>query len=74
MYIYVLCAFWFPGMSEENSASSETGVIDGHEPPCGCCKLNLGPLQEQKKILLTIEPSLQLSVDSVFKRPIYRAS
>lgn len=49
MHICALCACCFPGMSEDNSVSSETGVTDGHEPPCGCCKLNLGPLQEQKK-------------------------
>lgn len=30
----------------------------GCDPPCGCWKLNLGPLQEQ--VLSTAEPSLQL--------------
>jgi hypothetical protein len=33
--------------------------MDGCEPPCGCWKLNSGPLEEQS-VLLTAEPSLQL--------------
>ena len=33
-------------------------IIDGCEPPCGCCELNSGPLEEQLE-LLTAEPSLQ---------------
>jgi hypothetical protein len=32
--------------------------LDSCELPCGCCKLNLGPLEEQP-VLLTAEPSLQ---------------
>jgi len=35
-----------------------TGVTDRHEPPCGCCELNPGLLEEQP-VLLTSEPSLQ---------------
>lgn len=35
-----------------------TGVTDGHEPPCGCWKCNLDPLQKQP-VLLTFEPSPQ---------------
>ena len=33
-------------------------ITDGDEPPCGCWKLNSGPLEEQG-VLLTTEPSLQ---------------
>ena len=33
-------------------------IIDGCEPPCGCWKLNSGPLEEES-VLLTAEPSLQ---------------
>ena len=33
-------------------------TTDGCEPPCGCQKLNSGPLEEQA-MLLTTEPSLQ---------------
>ena len=35
-----------------------TGVIAGHEPPCGRWELNLGPLEKQP-VLLTTKPSLQ---------------
>jgi hypothetical protein len=34
-------------------------MTDGCEPPCGCWKLNLAPLQEQP-VFLTADPSLQL--------------
>jgi hypothetical protein len=43
------------------SCMPEEGIkslLDGHEPPCGCWELNLGPLKEQT-VLLTAEPSLQ---------------
>ena len=33
-------------------------IIDGCEPPCGCWKLNSGPLEEQS-VPLTTEPSHQ---------------
>jgi len=33
-------------------------ITDGCEPPCGCWKLNSGPLEEQS-VLLPTEPSLQ---------------
>ena len=33
-------------------------ITDGCEPPCGCWKLNSGPLEVQA-MLLTTEPSLQ---------------
>jgi hypothetical protein len=32
-------------------------IMGGCEPPCGCWKLNSGPLEEQS-VLLTAEPSL----------------
>jgi hypothetical protein len=34
--------------------------MDGCELPCGCWKLNPGPLKEQQ-VFLTDEPSLQFS-------------
>jgi hypothetical protein len=33
-------------------------ITDACEPPCGCWKLNSGPLEEQS-VLLTAEPSIQ---------------
>lgn len=48
MYVYVSKeGVWFP----------TPGVTNGWEPPCQCCKLNLGPLEE-KQALLTAMPSL----------------
>jgi hypothetical protein len=38
-----------------------TGVTDGCEPPCDCCELNPGPLEEQPG-LSTAEPSLQFAL------------
>ena len=38
--------------------SLKTGVTDGCELPCGCWKLNPGPLKDQPKLLIT-EPSFQ---------------
>jgi hypothetical protein len=32
-------------------------IADGCKPPCGCWKLNSGPLEEQS-VLLTAKPSL----------------
>ena len=36
-------------------------ITDGCEPPCGCWKLNSGPLEEQS-VLLTISPAHVLHV------------
>ena len=33
-------------------------LTDGCEPPCGCWRLNSGPLEEQP-LFLTVEPSLK---------------
>jgi hypothetical protein len=33
---------------EESVESSQTGTTHGCQPPCGCCELNLRPLQEQQ--------------------------
>jgi hypothetical protein len=49
---------WYPQRSEEVTGHPRNGVMHGCELPCGCCKRNLGPLQEQQ-VLLTAEPSLQ---------------
>jgi hypothetical protein len=46
---------WGP---EEDMRPPGTGVTDGCELPCGCWKLNPGPLEEQP-VLLTAKPSLQ---------------
>jgi hypothetical protein len=40
---------------EEGAGFLETGITGGCEPPCGCWKLDPGPLQEQP-VLLTAEP------------------
>jgi hypothetical protein len=39
---------------------------DGCEPPCGCWELNSGSLKEQS-VLLTAEPSLQVSKNTFLK-------
>jgi hypothetical protein len=40
---------------------SDLGVTDSFELPFGCWELNSGPLEEHS-VLLTAEPSLQLSL------------
>jgi hypothetical protein len=51
-------------------------ITDGYEPPCGCWKLNSGPLEEQS-VLLTAELSLQTLMSFLdldlwsFKSPKY---
>lgn len=47
--------------------SSETGIMDGCEPACGCRKLNPGLLQEHQ-VLLTTEPRLQHPYIENFQR------
>jgi hypothetical protein len=42
-------------------------ITDGFELPCGCWKLNLGPLEEQL-VFLTTEPSLQSPFFRFLKR------
>lgn len=37
---------------EENFGSPGIGDTDNSKPPCGCWKLNLGPLQEKQRLLL----------------------
>lgn len=39
--------------SQKNISDHWAGVTDDCEPPCECCKLNMGPLQEQ---LVTLPP------------------
>jgi hypothetical protein len=43
--------------AEEGIGSAGPGVTDDYEPPNGCLKSNLGPLQEQQ-MLVTAEPTL----------------
>lgn len=45
-----------PHGSEKGIGSSEIGVTDDGELPCGCWELNLG-LSEGQVALLTLEPS-----------------
>jgi hypothetical protein len=52
----------YGGKKGVGSCDSKTGVPDGCEPPHGCWEGNPGSLLEQS-VLLTTEPSLQLSVD-----------
>lgn len=54
-----MCTEAVPSTCREGAWSLGTGVRDGYEPPCGCWKLNPGPLQE-KLMLLTTGPSFQL--------------
>jgi hypothetical protein len=51
---------WFPRRPKEGIRYPGPGVTDSCKPACGCWKLKLGPLKEQK-VLLTPEPSLQPS-------------
>lgn len=47
-----------PNKVKEGFKSPGTEVMDGCEPPCPCCVLNPGLLQDHQ-MLLTAEPSLQ---------------
>jgi hypothetical protein len=42
---------------EAHQIKASDPITDGCEPPCGCWKSNLGPLEEQS-VLLTAEPCL----------------
>ena len=55
-YVYEFCSC---PQTHQKRASDPT--TDGHEPLCGCWKLNSGPLKEQS-VLLTSELSLQSSL------------
>ena len=48
-HVYPQC----PQMSEENLGFPGIIVMCGGEQPCGCWELNLGPLPEQKLLLMT---------------------
>jgi hypothetical protein len=59
--IYVICmndlvasVSVYSRRPEEGIKSLETGVTEHCEVPCGCCELNLGPLEN----LFATEPSL----------------
>ena len=52
---------WCLWRSEEVTGSSEIGITESCESPCGAGKLNLGLLKAQQK-LLTAEPFLQVHV------------
>jgi hypothetical protein len=43
----VLCVWLVLKRQEEYTAFPGNGVIDSHEPPCACWKLNPGPFEEQ---------------------------
>ena len=60
-FIFVSCAlvFCLHVYLCEGIRSPGTGIIDSYELPCGCWELKLGPLEE-KPVLFTAEPSLQL--------------
>jgi hypothetical protein len=58
--IFILCACVSESMCmhacvvcrpEEGLTSHRSGVPDGSGPLCGCCKVNLGVLQEQQVLL-----------------------
>jgi hypothetical protein len=67
IYIYVhiytyTCIYHMhavPSEARRGVISPRTGAISGFKPPCGCCKLNQGPLQEQQVVSIP-EPSLQV--------------
>lgn len=48
-------SLWKPG---EGTGFFGTGITGRGQLPCGCCELNLGPVQEQR-VPLTAKPSLQ---------------
>lgn len=56
MSVYVPHVYLLP--TEKSVGFPSTRVMDGCEPPCGRCKLNLHSLQEQQ-MPLTTELSLQ---------------
>ena len=45
----------------EGITSTETGIKGSYELPCGYCKLNPGPLEDQP-MLLIMEASLQTPI------------
>jgi len=48
---------WRP---RKGTGSSGTGITDGCERQCGCWELNLGPLEEDLRVILvTTDSSLQ---------------
>jgi hypothetical protein len=57
-FMYVSTLSHSSDTPEEGIRSQCPLITDGCEPPCGCWKLNSGPLEEQS-VLLTTEPSLQ---------------
>lgn len=50
--VYAPCVCLVP---EAVTMASDSGVLDGYEPPCGVWELSLEPLQEQQ-VTLTWEP------------------
>jgi hypothetical protein len=72
MYAYerVTCACAYVSLAYVVLGASQKKVCPGTEVtyscelPCGCWKLNPGPLQEQQ-VFLTIEPSLQPHIPSL---------
>jgi len=53
VFLHVCMCAWCPQMTKEDSGSPATEVTDGCELPCGRCKLNPDPLENQS-VLLTI--------------------
>lgn len=51
--------------SEQGLGSLLTGAVKSCERPCGCCELNMGPMEEQQERLST-EVSPRPSIHVVF--------
>jgi hypothetical protein len=62
LFVYLLFKFiylfYVSALSLKTHLRASDPITDGCEPPCGCWKLNSGPLEEQS-VLLATEPSLQ---------------
>jgi hypothetical protein len=58
IYLFYVCEYTVAVSRHTRQKRAPDLIIDGCKPPCGCWKLNLGPLEEQS-VLLTTEPSLQ---------------
>lgn len=56
--MYVHCMYAWSLQKPEGISYSGTRVMSGYAPLCGCRKINLDPLREQK-ILFTTKPYLQ---------------
>jgi hypothetical protein len=64
-YLFISCMWIYCRCLQTYQKRASDPITDGCEPPCGCWKLNSGPLEEQHSVLLTTDPSLQPPVSAL---------